>query len=134
MAPVTIVFGVLMILVGVVGYIATGRQSITALIPVIPGVIWLVLGAVARSPGARKHAMHAAAALSLVGFLAMVRAIVKLVQWQAGGAAPERPAAVVSQSVLGILFLVFLILCVRSFIVARRNRLAAPGFEPVVKP
>lgn len=127
MASTTILFGVLMILLGVVGYFATGRQSITALIPVIPGAIWLVLGALARNDNIRKHVMHAAAALSLVGFLAMIRAMVTLVRWQTGGAAPDRPAAVVSQSILGLLFLAFLILCVRSFIAARRNRAAAGG-------
>ena len=125
MAPVTIVFGLLMVVLGVAGYFLTGRQSATALIPVIPGVIWLVLGALARNERLRKHAMHAAAALSLLGFLGMVRAIVTFVRWQAGGDEPARPAAVVSQAILGLLFLAFLVLCVRSFIAARRNRTAA---------
>ena len=132
MALTTILFGVLMILLGVVGYFATGRQSATALIPVIPGIVWVALGGLAHNERLRKHVMHAAAALSLIGFLGMARAIVTLLRWQLGGDAPARPAAVVSQSVLGLLFLAFLILCVRSFIVARRNRAAAPGFEPVV--
>ena len=122
MAQVTIVFGVLMILLGVVGYAATGRASPTALIPVIPGLIWVALGALARNDRMRKHAMHAAAALSLIGFLAMARAIVNLVRWQTGGPTPERPPAVVSQAILGVLLLVFLVLCVRSFIAARRAR------------
>ena len=124
MASTTIVFGVLMIVLGVVGYFATGREHPTALIPVIPGLIWIVLGALARGDRLRKHFMHAAAALSLLGFLAMARAIVALVRWHAGGDTPARPAAVVSQSILGLLFLAFLVLCVRSFIAARRKRLA----------
>ena len=127
MAPVTIVFGVLMILLGVIGYVATGRVHRTALIPVLPGLIWLALGVLARNERMRKHAMHAAAALSLVGFLAMARAIVNLIRWQTGGADPERPAAVISQAILGFLFLVFLILCVRSFIAARRARTSGAG-------
>jgi hypothetical protein len=116
-----------MVLLGVIGYFATGRQSMTALIPVIPGLIWLALGALARNDRLRKHVMHAAAALSLIGFLAMTRAIVTLVRWQIGGEAPARPAAVVSQSILGLLMLAFLILCIRSFIAARRNRVAQAG-------
>ena len=134
MAPVTIVFGLLMIVLGVAGYFLTGRQSPTALIPVIPGVIWLLLGALARNDRLRKHAMHTAAALSLLGFLGMVRAIVTLIRWQTGGPEPARPPAVVSQSILGILFLVFLILCVRSFVQARRSRAAAPGLDRVERP
>ena len=127
MASTTLLFGVLMILLGVAGYFLTGRQSLTALIPVIPGVIWLLLGAVARNERLRKHAMHAAAALSLLGFLGMVRAIVNFIRWQAGGTEHARPAAVTSQAILGVLFLVFLILCVRSFIAARRSRAAGAG-------
>jgi uncharacterized membrane protein len=128
LATTTLLFGILMIALGVVGYFATGRQSLTALIPVIPGVIWLVLGALARNERLRKHAMHAAAALSLLGFIGLIRPMITLIRWQAGGETPARPAAVVSQSILGILFLVFLILCVRSFIAARRARTAAGGF------
>ena len=132
MASTTITFGVLMILLGVVGYFVTGRQSLTALIPVIPGVVWIMLGTAARSERVRKHAMHAAAALSAVGFIAMIRAMITLVRWKTGGEAPERPAAVVSQSILGLLFLAFLILCVRSFIAARRARLANPPMTYVL--
>ena len=127
MASTTIMFGVLMILLGVGGYFLTGRQSPTALIPAGVGLIWVMLGAAARNDRFRKHAMHAAAALSLIGFLAMVRAMVTLIRWQTGGQEPERPAAVVSQSILGLLLLVFLILCVRSFIAARRSRVAQAG-------
>ena len=125
MASTTITFGVLMILLGIVGYFVTGRQSPTALIPVIPGLVWVALGALARGERLRKHVMHAAAAMSLLGFLAMIRAIVNLIRWQAGGDAPARPAAVVSQAILGLLFLAFLVLCVRSFIAARRTRVTA---------
>ena len=129
MAATTIVFGILMILLGVVGYFATGRQSFTAMIPAIPGVVFVALGGLAMNPRLRKHVMHAAAALALVGFLGMIPGLVKLARW-AGGTEPARPAAVVSQSILAGLLLVFLVLCVRSFINARRARVAgAPGFD-----
>ena len=130
MAYTTIVFGVLMILLGVVGYLLTGMQSRTALIPAIPGAIFLLLGVLARNDRVRKHVMHLAAALSLVGFLAMAgMGWVKLARW-AGGTAPARPAAVISQSILGVLLLVFLVLCVRSFINARRARTGGLGAAP----
>ena len=127
MAATTIVFGILMILLGVIGYFATGRQSWTALIPAIVGAVFLMLGAVARNVRYRMHAMHAAAGLALVGFVAMIPGgLVPLVRW-AGGTAPDKPPAVVSRSVMAGLLLVFLVLCVRSFISARRAR--AAGFE-----
>jgi hypothetical protein len=128
LAATTVVFGILLILLGVGGYFGTGRQSITALIPVIPGAIFIVLGAMARNARYRMHAMHAAAALALVGFIAMVPGgLVALARW-AGGTVPARPAAVVSKAIMGGLMVVFLVLCVRSFIGARRARRA--GLEP----
>ena len=129
MASTTIFFGLLMILLGVVGYLLTGRESPTALIPAVPGVIFLLLGVLARNERLRKHVMHLAAALSLVGFLAMAgMGWTKLARW-AGGTPPARPAAVISQSILGLLLLVFLVLCVRSFINARRARTAGFAVE-----
>jgi hypothetical protein len=65
--------------------------------------------------------MHAAAALALLGFLGTVPGIIKLVKWQFG-TVPARPAAVVSQSIMALLTLLFVLLCVRSFINARRSR------------
>ena len=132
MAGITIGFGVVLIAVGVIGYVATGMQSWTALIPAIIGVLFAVLGVVARNPGYRKHAMHAAAALALLGFAGTVPGVIKLFRWM-GSEEPARPAAVVSQSVTAVLCLVFLVLCVRSFIHARRQRAieAQRGFEPV---
>ena len=130
MASLTIMFGVLMILLGVGGYLLTGAASPTALIPAYPGVLFVVLGVLARNERMRKHVMHLAAALSLVGFLAMAAmGWVKLARW-AGGTVPARPAAVISQSILGLLLLIFLVLCVRSFINARRARTAGTTAVP----
>lgn len=126
MPGLTIAFGLTLVALGVVGYFGTGRQSMTALIPVIPGVVFLILGAVARNPGARKHAMHAAAVLALLGALGTARGMVKFFQ-MLGGAEVERPAAVRSQAIMCVLCLVFVLLCVRSFMAARRSREA--GFD-----
>jgi hypothetical protein len=128
----TIFFGVLLIILGVGGYFVTGRHSLTAMIPAIPGLLFIILGALARDARYRKHTMHAAAALALVGFLAMIPGgLVALARW-AGGTAPAKPAAVVSRCIMAGLMLVFLVLCVRSFISARRAR--RPGFEPAMPP
>ena len=67
MSSTTIVFGMLLTLLGLAGYFLTGASSSTALIPAIFGVLLLVLGFLARSEAARKHAMHAAATVALVG-------------------------------------------------------------------
>src|SRR5512134_1033916 len=72
MPATTRLVGFVLIALGLIGYFATGRASITALIPAFFGAIFLILAFVARGEAARKHAMHAAVALALVAFLAVV--------------------------------------------------------------
>lgn len=130
MASLTIVFGVLLILLGVGGYFGTGRQSLTAMIPALVGVLFILLGAMARNARYRMHAMHAAATLALLGLVMTVpKGLVPLARW-AGGTAPEKPPAVVSRSLMAGLMLVFLVLCVRSFVNARRARAAGADGAP----
>jgi hypothetical protein len=121
-ATPTIIFGILLGLVGVVGFVGTGSAHITALIPAFMAIPFLLLGALSYQDRFRKHAMHLAAALGLVGFL--VTAFMgwpKLVTLLGGGTV-ERPAAVWSQSITALLCGVFVGLCVNSFIQARRAR------------
>ena len=65
MPATTRLVGFILIAIGVIGYIATGGASLTALIPAMLGAIMLVLAMVARNVNARKHAMHAAVAIAL---------------------------------------------------------------------
>jgi hypothetical protein len=132
-ANFAISFGVILMILGVGGYFATGMQSWTALIPALFGVVLLILGFVAREPSRRKHAMHAAAALGVLGFAGAFPGVIKAVKWM-GGAEPARPAAVVSQVIMAVLMLVFVAMCVRSFIAARRTGSAGGGFDVVTKP
>ena len=120
MASTTIVFGVLLTLLGLAGYFLTGTSSLTALIPAIFGLLLLVLGFLARSEPLRKHAMHAAATVALVG---CVGALIPLLRTPA---APRSPIAVFSQAAMVVLTAVFVALCVRSFRDARRARAGKP--------
>ena len=116
MASTTIVFGVLLTLLGIGGYVLAGGVSPTALIPAFFGLPLVVLGFLARSESIRKHAMHAAAALALVGWAG---AVFSLMRTPAG---PRSAIAVFSQSAMVVLTAIFVALCVRSFIAARRAR------------
>lgn len=118
MASTTVVFGVLLTLLGFGGYFLTGTSSLTALIPAIFGLLLLGLGVLARSEPIRKHAMHAAAAVALVG---CAGALFSLLRTPAG---PRSPMAVLSQAVMVVLTAVFVGLCVKSFIDVRRARAA----------
>ena len=118
MPNTTRIFGVILILLGVASYSLTGRSSVTALIPAFFGAVLLLCALVARAnEGARKHAMHAAVAVGLIGALA---ALGRGVPAALGGDA-SRPA-VMSQLVMGVLLLIYVALGVQSFIAARKAR------------
>jgi hypothetical protein len=118
MAFTTIVFGLVLTLLGFLGYFMTGTSSFTALIPAAFGIVLVALGFLARSEALRKHAMHAAAAVALLG---MIGALIPLLRTAPG----VRPAiAVYSQVAMVIITGLFVALCVRSFIAARRARLS----------
>jgi hypothetical protein len=120
-AATTIAFGVALIALGLAGYFGSGGVSVTALIPAAFGVVLALLGVLARNEGMRKHAMHGAAMVGLLGFLGSARGLLRLPALMSGGEV-ARPAAVVAQSVMALLMLLFVGLCVRSFINARVRR------------
>ena len=118
MANTAIGFGVVLLVLGIASYFGTGMVSITALIPAFFGLLLLVLGVVARDPGKRKHAMHFAAVLGILGFAGSAGGLVRFLSGDLG----TRQGAVMAQAAMAILMLIFTVLCVRSFIQARRSR------------
>jgi hypothetical protein len=119
-AKLTIVFGVILLLLGFVAYALSDRASLTPMIPSVVGALLAVLGVIATNDAARKHAMHAAAAVGTLGALA---AALRLIMVLATGRVPSALGLV---SLVGMLVLcgAFVALCVRSFIDARRRRQA----------
>ncbi|MEM8995525.1 MAG: hypothetical protein AAGF23_12130 [Acidobacteriota bacterium] len=124
MPLLTILYGAALILIGAVGYFATGAASATALIPAFFGLPLAILGMLARSEKFLKHAMHGAAMIALLATFGTVRGFFKMLT-MITGAEVERPAAVLSQGVVALLSVIFLVFCIRSFIAARRAREAA---------
>lgn len=129
MPSTAITFGILLILVGLggFGYAALNlppdtsiTKVLTALIPAVLGLILVILGSLAKSKeNLRKHLMHGAVLVGLLGFLATVSSVLKLSTLFNGTA--ERPLAVVSQFLTAVICFVFVLLCVKSFIDARRS-------------
>ena len=120
MPIITIVYGSLLVLLGLAGYFGSGAESPTALIPLLFGIPLEALGLVAYvKPAVRKHVMHAAATIALLGLLGTSKALVKLPALLQG-APMDRPAAVAAQCIMAVLSIIFLALCVRSFIAARK--------------
>ena len=121
MPGITVGFGISLLALGIGAYLASGRSSLTALIPGAFGTALVALGFIAKRPSAAKHAMHAAAVISVLGFFGSVDGIVGLAQMVAG-ATVERPLAVAAKGVMAVDLATFLWLCVRSFRQARQAR------------
>ncbi|QGM21453.1 hypothetical protein GJ672_03665 [Spiribacter sp. 2438] len=109
----TLIFAVLLMALGFGAYLATGTQ--TALLPAYPGILLAVLSGLALVfSNARRHLMHAAAVVTLLGALAPAAAL-------AVRAADMSPLALsINVAMLG-LCAILLVLMVRSFIAARRS-------------
>jgi hypothetical protein len=122
LAKVTLVFVVLLIALGLVGYFGTGALHMTALIPAWFGVALGIGGLLAISPSEsrRKLFMHINVTIGLLGFIGgAVEAIRGYVHAKSAGMQPDE-IALASKLTMTCLLLVYVILCVRSFISARR--------------
>lgn len=122
MIIVTSLIGSALVLLGFgvfFGSDATGAEKWTSLIPAVFGVILVALAAAgSRSPGARKHAAHAAVVLTTLGFiLSMGRLVPSLF---ADG--PVNQRAAFSLTAMAVLCLLHVWFSIRSFIHARRER------------
>ncbi len=123
MAKLTITFGVVLVLLGIFTYMATGSHAPTSLIPAAFGVLLAIFGLLANTQNTRRRAlfMHIAVTLGLIGFLGTVKSIFDYFQLVRGRQFAH-PVAVEEKAAMAGLLLVFVVLCVRSFIAARRAR------------
>ena len=92
------------------------NASLTALIPAAFGFVLEILGFVAKSSERlRKHLMHAAVIVALLGFIMTAgRLLMKISTFSLG-------AAAISQISMAVVCLLFVILAVKSFAAARRG-------------
>jgi uncharacterized membrane protein len=126
MTNLTIFCGVVLILVGAIGY-GYNQTSWTALIPSIFGLLFLVLGLIAtRGENVRKHAMHLTVVIALIGFVLPVARLVPRL-----GSITFGPA-VIAQLVFALVCLMLLLAGINSFVTARRNRVVAGGTTTTV--
>ena len=125
MAKLTIAFGVLLILLGAIGFVYTGSAHPTALIPAGIGVLFVLFGVMANTEDSKKRMlwMHISVTVALLTFLGMIPAAIDTVKLSRGVEYPH-PAAVVEKGALALFSLLYVLFCVRSFIAARRSRLA----------
>src|SRR5688500_3046472 len=120
MAYTATVFGLLLTVLGLAGYLLAGAAAVTALIAAFFGSGLHALGFRARAQTTRKHAMHAAAAVALIGFIGAVMSVLR------APFATRSALANFSQVAMAVLSAAFIFLCVKSFRAARRARVASP--------
>jgi uncharacterized membrane protein len=114
MAATTRLVGLILAVLGIASYLGTGRTSWTALIPAILGVVFLVLAYVARNEAARKHAMHVALLVALVGIAGTAQRVI--------GATDFTRPATLAQIATVVVLAWFLAKGIKSFRDARRAR------------
>lgn len=128
MTGLTFAVGGILTATGVVAYFASDASSMTALIPSALGVLILVAAVISRAPKARRHAIHAALAIALLGIAGTAMNEMKIGELFAGTA--ERPNAVIASTVTFVVLLVFLAVGIASFVRARRYRAQQPTNAP----
>jgi hypothetical protein len=123
MAKLTIVFGVLLILLGVVGFVATGSAHPTSLIPSGVGILFILFGVMENTPDPKKRMlwMHISVTVALLAFLGTITADIQAFRLSHGTQYPH-PAAVIEKAAMSLFCLIYVLFCIRSFINARVGR------------
>jgi hypothetical protein len=124
MAKLTIGFGVALIVLGAWGFFGTGSAHPTALIPAYFGLALAVCGGLAQTENAKQRMlwMHVAVTVGLLGFLGSgARAVVEFTKAHGAPLTDTAAVAVRFQVAMAVLCVVYVGLCVRSFIAARRG-------------
>lgn len=126
MAKTAIALGVLLILLGILGRVSAGTYGLSPLVPAMFGFLISLFGLFALTDDAKKRMlfMHIAVTIALIGFLITVWSIVEYVQMLRGHQFPH-PVVVEEWAATSAVLLLFVLLSIRSFISARRTRIAA---------
>ena len=95
-----------LIILGIVGYILTGMQSITAMIPTFFGLVILCVLIVTKRFKKFSILIWTLIVLGAVGFIATVNGIPKVITLISGETI-SRPSAVISQSIMAVISLIY---------------------------
>ncbi len=121
--------GILLIILGIISYVATGGASATALIPSFFGIAFVGLGVLAnKKESMRKHSMHAALLLAILGIGGSFGGLMNVFGILGGGEL-ENPAASYGQAAMALICLFFVVAGIKSFIAARKEPAPDTTFE-----
>lgn len=118
MSTISIFFGILLNVVGLVGFFGTGAAHPTALIPCGLGLLLILCGLLARIEKIRMHVMHVAVLVGLLGFGATVTSygmLFAVLKQTAGDKTNSSIAKMATALICGL----FVARCIQSFVEAR---------------
>ena len=113
---ITVLAGLLLVVIGLGFGLTSEATSFTKYLPAVFGLVFVVCGAVAFRPAARKHAIHLALVVALLGALGTGMRIPTTLG-QDGSA-----KALASQALTLLTCAGYIALGIRSFIAARKAR------------
>jgi len=113
-------FGALLIVVGVVAYVATAMASVTALIPAFFGLLFVVLGRLGRTDRFEKPALYTALGLSVLGLAGSASGLAQVFAYL-GGEEVARPAASLTRAIMAVVLLALVGVLARSLLAERRS-------------
>ncbi len=126
MENLTIGFGIVLMALGEWGFVTTGSKFPTALIPTWAGFLFVLFGALAHTENVKRKMlwMHAAVSVGVLLFLGTLPSIIDEI-WKLRGKIFPHPVAVEEKAATSVLCLIYVLLCVRSFVAARKARKSA---------
>jgi hypothetical protein len=124
MAKFTLGTALVLIILGVAFFVATGSDAPTALIPAYFGIVLGIFGLLANTEDSKRRMlfMHIAVTIGLLGVIFPGWRAASAFLASTHGTAMVRPLAVKEELAMAIICLIFVLMCVRSFITVRRAR------------
>ena len=116
----TILFSLLLVAIGLGGYYFSDAKQPMALIPAVLGIAMFVCGMVAAQGAMRMLAIHVAALIGVIGFVGPLVALFE---------DTANTAAVLAKGLTSALCLMFVLMCVNSFLEVRRARKAGKNTD-----
>lgn len=119
MTPLTRAAGLVLVAIGVIAFVGSGADSVTALIPAALGAVLVVLAVLAdRRPERRAVWAHAALGVALLGVLGSASRLGDLPDLLAGNDV-ELPWATGANAAVTVVLVAYLVAGFRSFRAAR---------------
>ena len=111
MAKLTIGFGILLVLLGVFGFVATGSAHPTALIPSAIGLFFVLFGVMVNTDDSKKRMlwMHISVTVALLAFIGTIPADIDTIRIARGMVLPH-PVAVLEKGAMSLLCLLYVLL------------------------